>query len=181
MRRSNRRCRQCRDVCGARVRAKTARALSCWSARRSAERGGNSTFTAGAIRVAYNTLDDLLELLPDLSDEEKANTDFGTYSEDQFFEDMGRVTQYRTDPDMVELLVRRSHATLKWMRGEGDSLRADLRPSGVQGRRQIQILGRPDDRGVGRRARPHRGAAHDRAGRWSPHHLQRACDGAHQR
>src|SRR5690348_8679309 len=63
------------------------------------ERGGNSAFTAGAIRVAYNTLDDLLELVPDLSDEEKRSTDFGTYTEDQFFEDMGRVTQYRTDPD----------------------------------------------------------------------------------
>src|SRR2546423_5904755 len=76
-----------------------------------AERGGNSTFTAGAIRVAYNGVDDLLELVPDLTDEEKANTDFGSYTEDQFFDDMGRVTEYRADPDLVELLVRRSHAT----------------------------------------------------------------------
>ena len=34
-------------------------------------------------------------------------TDFGSYTEDQFFDDMFRVTQYRTDPDMVEALVRR--------------------------------------------------------------------------
>ena len=99
-------------------------------------RGGNSTFTAGAIRVAYNTLADLLELLPDLSDEEKANTDFGTYSEDQFFEDMGRVTQYRTDPDMVELLVRRSHATLKWMRGKG------IRFAPIYGRQAFKVDGK---------------------------------------
>src|ERR1700676_3368411 len=101
-----------------------------------AERGGNSTFTAGAIRVAYNNLDDLLELLPDLSEEEKSNTDFGTYTEDQFFEDMGRVTQYRTDPDMVELLVRRSHATLKWMRGKG------IRFVPIYGRQAFKVDGK---------------------------------------
>ena len=83
------------------------------------ERGGNTAFTAGGFRVAYNNLDELLELMPDLSDEEKANTDFGTYTEDQYFEDVGRVTEYRTNPDMVELLVRRSRATLLWMRTKG--------------------------------------------------------------
>ncbi|HLX38529.1 MAG TPA: FAD-dependent oxidoreductase, partial [Candidatus Binataceae bacterium] len=99
-------------------------------------RGGNSTFTAGAIRVAYNTLDDLLELLPELPEEEKANTDFGTYSEDQFFEDMGRVTQYHTDPDMAELLVRRSHATLKWMREKG------IRFAPIYGRQAFKVEGK---------------------------------------
>jgi len=84
-----------------------------------AERGGNSAFTAGAFRVAYGSLDDLVELMPDLSPEERSNTDFGTYTEDQFFEDMGRVTQYRTDPELVEILVRRSRATLQWMRTKG--------------------------------------------------------------
>jgi len=100
------------------------------------ERGGNSAFTAGAIRVAYNTLDDLLELIPDLSEEEKRTTDFGTYSEDQFFEDMGRVTQYRTDPDMVELLVRRSHSTLKWMRAKG------IRFVPIYGRQAFKVDGK---------------------------------------
>jgi tricarballylate dehydrogenase len=100
------------------------------------ERGGNSAFTAGAIRVAYNTLDDLLELLPDLSEEEKRTTDFGTYSENQFFEDMGRVTQYRTDPDLVELLVRRSHPTLKWMCSKG------IRFVPIYGRQAFKIEGR---------------------------------------
>src|SRR5215469_17389986 len=77
-----------------------------------AERGGNTAFTAGGFRVDYNNLDELIKLMPDLSDEEKRNTDFGTYTEDQYFEDLGRVTEYRTDPDLVELLVRRSHPTL---------------------------------------------------------------------
>ena len=32
--------------------------------------GGNSRFTAGAIRFAYNGVNDLLEVMPDLSEEE---------------------------------------------------------------------------------------------------------------
>ncbi len=46
------------------------------------ERGGNSRFTAGAMRVAYSGVEDLARLMPDLTEEEKANTDFGAYPED---------------------------------------------------------------------------------------------------
>jgi tricarballylate dehydrogenase len=84
-----------------------------------AERGGNTAFTAGGFRVAYNSLDELMELLPDLSEEEKRSTDFGSYTDDQYFEDIGRVTEYRTDPDLVELLVRRSRETMRWMQSQG--------------------------------------------------------------
>src|SRR3979490_914728 len=83
------------------------------------ESGGNSRFTAGSIRVAYNGVDDIRALVPDLTDEEVRTTDFGTYTQDQFFDDMARVTQDRADPDLVELLVTRSFATLRWMRTKG--------------------------------------------------------------
>jgi tricarballylate dehydrogenase len=83
------------------------------------ERGGNTGFTAGAIRVVYDNAEDLAALMPDLSEAERANTEFGTYTADQFFDDMGRVTDYRTDPDLCELLVRRSMDTLKWLAGRG--------------------------------------------------------------
>src|SRR3984893_19159402 len=73
-----------------------------------AERGGNSRFTAGAMRVAYNGVDDLARLMPDLTDEDKANTDFGAYPVDQFYDDLCRVTQYRTDPQMAQTPARRS-------------------------------------------------------------------------
>ncbi|MFC4270714.1 FAD-dependent oxidoreductase [Sneathiella chungangensis] len=81
--------------------------------------GGNSRFTAGAIRFAYNGLDDLLAVMPDLTENEIATTDFGTYTEDQFFDDMFRVTQHRTDPDLCEVLVRQSFSTIRWMREKG--------------------------------------------------------------
>ena len=83
------------------------------------DHGGNSAFTAGAIRTVYNGVDDLRALMPDLTESEIANTDFGTYTEDQFFDDMARVTQNRTNPDMCELLVKRSLPTLKWMTTKG--------------------------------------------------------------
>lgn len=83
------------------------------------EHGGNSSFTAGAMRVAYNGVDDILSLVPDLSPQQLAETDFGTYTESQFYDDMARVTQYRTDPDLTEIIVSRSLETLQWMRQKG--------------------------------------------------------------
>src|ERR1700683_4819945 len=62
------------------------------------ESGGNSRFTAGSIRVAYDGVEDIKALVPDLTEEEIRFTDFGTYTKDQFFDDMARVTQDRADP-----------------------------------------------------------------------------------
>ncbi len=83
------------------------------------ERGGNSAFTAGAMRVAYRGVDDILDLVPDLTPEQIATTDFGSYPEEQFLADMARVTEYRTDADLAEILVRRSFDTLRWMTTKG--------------------------------------------------------------
>ena len=100
------------------------------------EAGGNSRFTAGAMRVAYNGVEELKVLMPDLSKEEINNTDFGSYTEDQFFDDMGRVTEYRTDPDLCELLVRNSYDTLMWMRSKG------IRFAPIYGRQAFKIDGK---------------------------------------
>jgi tricarballylate dehydrogenase len=100
------------------------------------ENGGNSRFTAGAIRFAYDGVDDLRALMPDLGDADIEMTDFGTYTEDQFFDDMYRVTQYRCDPDLVELLVRRSKETMLWMRDKG------VRFIPIYGRQAFKIDGK---------------------------------------
>ncbi len=100
------------------------------------ESGGNTRFTAGAIRFAYNGVDDLRELMPDLSDDEVARTDFGSYTEDQFFDDMARVTENRTNPDLAELLVKRSKSTMMWMRGMG------FRFVPIYGRQAFKVDGR---------------------------------------
>jgi tricarballylate dehydrogenase len=82
------------------------------------ECGGNSAFTGGATRFAFQNVEEVREVL-DLTDAEVANTDFGTYTEEEFLEDMGRMTQYRCDPDLTEIFVRGSRNTLSWMKSKG--------------------------------------------------------------
>ncbi|HKV54974.1 MAG TPA: FAD-dependent tricarballylate dehydrogenase TcuA, partial [Candidatus Binataceae bacterium] len=100
------------------------------------ERGGNSRFTAGAMRVAYEGVEDLARLMPDLTDEERANTDFGTYSQDQYYDDLCRVTQYHTNPRLAETLVSHSLETMLWMRAKG------VRFAPIYGRQAFKIEGR---------------------------------------
>src|ERR1700751_5468713 len=67
------------------------------------ERGGNSSFTEGLMRFVYNSKDDIVALSPDLSPDELAS-DFGRFTKENFFVDMGRVKQNRTIPDLSEIL-----------------------------------------------------------------------------
>lgn len=83
------------------------------------EAGGNSRYTAGAIRFAHEGIADLERILPDLSPDEVANAEFGVYTRDDFFDDMFRVTRYRADADLVETLVTSSLETVVWMREKG--------------------------------------------------------------
>src|SRR5687768_874416 len=99
------------------------------------ESGGNSRFTAGLMRIVYNGPDDLWQLI-DLSEDELARTDFGTYTEEQFFDDMGRITEYRCDPDLTELLIKNSFPTVKWMRQKG------VRFTAAWGRQAFNIAGK---------------------------------------
>ncbi|HEX2829284.1 MAG TPA: FAD-dependent tricarballylate dehydrogenase TcuA [Burkholderiales bacterium] len=82
------------------------------------DRGGNSTYTEGLMRFVYEGSEDIFALSPDLSEEER-KSDFGTYTEDKFFDDMARITQNRTDPDLCELLVRGSKQTMHWLKDKG--------------------------------------------------------------
>ena len=86
--------------------------------------GGNSRYTAGLMRVVYNGVDDLAQLIPDLTEDEKKTHDFGAYTADNYFDDMGRITQYRTDPDLCEILISKSFETLVWLRKKGVKFQA---------------------------------------------------------
>jgi tricarballylate dehydrogenase len=99
-------------------------------------RGGNTAFTAGAMRVAYDGVDDLRRLMPDLTEEEVATTDFGSYPAGTFLDDMARVTEYRTDPDLAGTLVDQSLPTLLWMAEQG------VRFVPIYGRQAFKVGGR---------------------------------------
>jgi tricarballylate dehydrogenase len=81
--------------------------------------GGNSRFTAGAFRCVYDGVDDLKAIMPDLTKDEIDRSDFGTYTQDQFYDDMFRVTNYRTDGELCDRLVGRSRDAMRWLHGKG--------------------------------------------------------------
>jgi tricarballylate dehydrogenase len=101
-----------------------------------AERGGNTAFTAGAMRTVYDGVADLQWLMPDLTPQEIETTDFGRYSAEAFYGDMERVTEFRADPDLVETMVSRSLDTLRWLAGRG------VRFAPAYGRQAFKIDGR---------------------------------------
>jgi len=82
-------------------------------------RGGNTYFTGGGYRFPYRGLDDIRALIPDLTDDEAATIDVGSYPQSQFYDDIMRVTEGLADPDLVETLVSRAYPTVLWLKERG--------------------------------------------------------------
>jgi tricarballylate dehydrogenase len=82
--------------------------------------GGNSAFTAGAIRLAHEGLDDVRGLLVE---EPLPGTELPAYTEEEFLGDMRRVTLGRGDAVMARALVGDSHDTVRWLVSHGVRLR----------------------------------------------------------
>ena len=82
-------------------------------------RGGNTYFTGGIIRFAFDGLEDIKTVIPDMSPTEEDSVDVGSYTEDQFYDDMMRVTQGNSDPELAQILVSQSRPTMQWLRSKG--------------------------------------------------------------
>src|SRR5688572_32657995 len=82
------------------------------------ESGGNSRFAGGVMRFAYGGLEDLRRVT-DISDEEAANSDFGTNTREEFLDTIYRLTSYRTDADLSEILDNSSLDVMAWLRLNG--------------------------------------------------------------
>src|SRR3989304_4672214 len=67
---------------------------------------GDGSSPGGGCRFAFKSFEELCELVGDLSDEEKASMEVDPYTEDQFYDDLMRVTEDCADPDMAMLGVR---------------------------------------------------------------------------
>jgi tricarballylate dehydrogenase len=81
------------------------------------EHGGNSRFAGGVMRFAFNNVEDLTRVT-DLTPEEIASSDYGTNTREEFLDQIYRLTSYRTDPDLSEILVERSLETMVWLRSK---------------------------------------------------------------
>lgn len=99
-------------------------------------RGGNSHFTAGAFRFAYRGLEEVEQVVGPLGADERAAIDVGSYTEEQYYDDLCRVTEYRCDPELADRLVSDSYPAMCWMRQQG--IRFEL----MYGRQAFQVNGR---------------------------------------
>ncbi|MEM7322307.1 MAG: FAD-dependent tricarballylate dehydrogenase TcuA [Actinomycetota bacterium] len=81
--------------------------------------GGNSRYTAGAMRFAYNDREDLLPLLTDPDDKRLATTDFGSYPVERFAEDLAGFNDGRPLSPEQRTLVDQSLPTMQWLSRNG--------------------------------------------------------------
>jgi tricarballylate dehydrogenase len=83
------------------------------------ERGGNSWFSAGVFRAAYDSVTELESVFGDVDDDVRRTTDFGSYPRAAFHDDLVRVAESRCDPELTRLLVEHSLDSLRWIREHG--------------------------------------------------------------
>jgi len=83
------------------------------------EAGGNSKYTAGAMRFVYNNADQLLTLLSDPNDERISHTNFGVYSKENFQRDLLGFNNGHPLSLHQHLLIDHSYDTVEWLSGHG--------------------------------------------------------------
>ena len=83
-------------------------------------RGGNTHYSGGLLRFAYDRPEDLLPLVPERG---RQVPDFPAgvepYPAKRFRADLDRVTEGRSDPELSEILIGRSFDTVRWMVQQG--------------------------------------------------------------
>ena len=82
-------------------------------------RGGNTYFTGGLFRFAYDGIDDVADVVGDMAPEERRSVDVGSYPAAAYYDDLVRVTGGRADPALGQTLVSQSLPTMVWMRRAG--------------------------------------------------------------
>ena len=82
-------------------------------------RGGNTYFTGGLFRFAFDGVEDVTELVPDASEREMASVDVGSYPESEYYADVMRLSEGLSDPGLARALVSQSQSTMMWLKGKG--------------------------------------------------------------
>src|SRR5918998_3510443 len=77
--------------------------------------GGNSKYTAGAMRFIYNKKEDLLPLLQDPGDPRLPSTDFGSYTAEKFAEDLLGFNDGRPLSVEQQALIAQSYDAVRWL------------------------------------------------------------------
>ena len=82
------------------------------------ESGGNSRFAGGVMRFAYDSVEDL-QKVSDIPEDEIRSVDWESNTREQFYDDLYKVTSFRTDPELSEILITRSLDAMIWLRSQG--------------------------------------------------------------
>jgi tricarballylate dehydrogenase len=82
-------------------------------------RGGNTHYSGGLLRIAFDRVEDLLRLVPKAKELEGFVEGIEPYPKDAFWSDLRRMTSNRTDPDLGEILISNSYETACWMGDQG--------------------------------------------------------------
>lgn len=96
-------------------------------------RGGNTHYSGGLLRFAFETREELRPLVPD-ADRHVAGFYDGVepYPRRRFWEDLFRVTEGRADPELAEILIGRSYETVCWMARQGIAMEPAVSLSAVR-------------------------------------------------
>jgi tricarballylate dehydrogenase len=78
-------------------------------------RGGDSRFSGGMFRFAYDSKEDIKPFLPNLTEKEWDAVVIDPYTPQAYYNDIMRVTQGLADPEMSRLIVDQSLETMRWM------------------------------------------------------------------
>jgi len=145
--------RQCRAVRRLGGREKRGRRCSWWRRRR-VSAGGQLVFTAAASASRIRGLrGSTRDILPDHLRGRGSGHRRPAYTENQFYDDLMRVTEGRSDIDMAEFSSSaRAHHRLD--EEAGSPLDSDVRAPVLSGRGQAPLLGRPERGGGWGRRRP---------------------------
>ncbi|MCJ1302352.1 hypothetical protein MMC08_005155 [Hypocenomyce scalaris] len=81
--------------------------------------GGNSFFTAGAMRAVHGGLKDLLPIVNNVDKDLAKIIDLEPYTKDDFQKDMTRVCLGRSHPQFSRILVEDSNSAIKWLARNG--------------------------------------------------------------
>lgn len=79
--------------------------------------GGNTKYTAGAMRFAYDSGEDLLPLLKDPGDPRLERTDFGSYTKEKFSSDLLGFNDGRPLSPEQRVLLDECYDAVKWLSG----------------------------------------------------------------
>ena len=85
-------------------------------------RGGNTRFSGGLFRFAYDDVQEILDICPAAERLEGFLEGIEPYPAQAFRDDLQRVTGGRTDAELSEVLIEGAYETLAWMVGLGHQL-----------------------------------------------------------